>query len=129
LKSVGVDAMFIAHDGPGAQGVVAGCTQQGYKPTTVVQASTTSNRRSTWPWRLLKYFNLAGLLSAGTHANPHDSALPAVKEFREAFGKSRPGFFKSNAFAYDAFYTCLHGKLFEAAAKASNLPRPRRLLT
>jgi branched-chain amino acid transport system substrate-binding protein len=114
MKSAGVDALYIADNGPIVQRVIAGCKQQGYTPLNVVQASTTTNM-------LLADPNLAGSLVAGTNANPYDVSLPAVKEFQDAVEKSYPGLLKSPGFAYDAYYPWTGGKLFEAAAKAANL--------
>jgi branched-chain amino acid transport system substrate-binding protein len=43
LKGAGVDALYIADNGPIVARVIADCHQQGYKPVNIGQASTTTN--------------------------------------------------------------------------------------
>jgi branched-chain amino acid transport system substrate-binding protein len=114
LRSAGVDALYVADNGPIVQRVVAGCAQQGYSPTNIGQASTLTNT-------LMQDPHMQGTLVAGTNANPYDSSLPAVQEFQSALEKYDPGLLKGSTFAYDAFYPWTGGMLFQAAAKAGSL--------
>jgi branched-chain amino acid transport system substrate-binding protein len=114
LKSAGVDALYIADNGPTVERVVAGCHQQGYNPLNVVQATTSSNQ-------LLKDPVFNGALLTGTNANPYDASLPAVKAFQDAVNKYDPGLLTSSSFAYDSYSAWTGGALFEAAATAGKL--------
>jgi branched-chain amino acid transport system substrate-binding protein len=114
MKDSGVDALYIADNGPIIQRVLASCAQQNYDPLSVGQATTSTND-------YLSDTNLSGALSAGTNANPYDDSLPAVAEFRDAVDSFQDGFTDSDEFTYDAFLPWTGGLLFEAAAKAGKL--------
>jgi branched-chain amino acid transport system substrate-binding protein len=114
MKDKGVDALYVAHNGPIVQKVTADCAKQNYKPLTLAQATTGTPDYLSDP-------NLQGAPSAGTNANPYDDSLPAVKRYRDALEKYSPGFVDSPEFTYDAFYPWSGGLLFEAAAAAGKL--------
>jgi branched-chain amino acid transport system substrate-binding protein len=110
MKDGGVDALYIADNGPVIQRVLASCSQQSFHPLNVGQASTTTNT-------LLKDPNTHGGAYAGTNANPYDSSNANVKAFQDA----NPGLITTPNFSYDAFYPWTGGLLFEAAVKAGKL--------
>jgi branched-chain amino acid transport system substrate-binding protein len=114
MKDSGVDALYIADNGPIIQRVLASCAQQNFDPLPVGQATTSTND-------YLSDSNLDGALSAGTNANPYDDSLPAVKEYRDAVDAKQSGFTDSDEFTYDAFLPWTGGLLFQEAAKAGKL--------
>lgn len=116
MEDEGADALFVASAGPVVQAVIGDCKQQGYEPTNVVQASTTTNT-------MLKDPNLEGSLIASTNANPYDVSLPAVKEFQDAVEKHSPGLIESDDFSFDGIYPWVGGKLFEAVVQAGGLTK------
>ena len=114
FKGADVNALFVADNGSIVQRVVADCSQQGYRPLEVTEEAAATSA-------MLKDSQLAGTLAAGTDADPLDSSLPAVREFREALAKYYPGLLNSAGFTQDDFYPWVGGKLFEAAAKAADI--------
>ena len=114
FKGAGVDALFVADNGPIVQRVVAACAQQGYAPLEVTDEAATSSA-------MLNDSQLAGTLASGGNAKPFDSSLPAVKAFQDALAKYYPGLLSSAGFTQDDFYSWTGGKLFEAAAKAADI--------
>jgi branched-chain amino acid transport system substrate-binding protein len=114
FKGAGVDALFVADNGPIVQRVVAACAEQGYTPLEVTTEAATSSA-------MLNDSQLDGTLAAGANANPFDASLPAVKEFQDAIQKYYPGLLRSADFTQDDFYPWTGGKLFEAAARAAGI--------
>jgi branched-chain amino acid transport system substrate-binding protein len=114
MKGKGVDALFIADNSATVQRVVDACTQQGYRPTIVEEAGTTS---STW----LNDPNFSGALVSSSNPGYTDSSNPGVSLFLAALKKYEPSLLGSSSFGYDTIYPWVAGELFVAAAKAGNL--------
>jgi branched-chain amino acid transport system substrate-binding protein len=113
-KQAGVDAVFIADNGPIVQRFVASCAQEGFRPTVVGQTST-----STPAW--LSDANFNGTLLAAANANPYDTSLPTIKRMQNAVEQSFPGLVGSDEFTFDMVLPWSGDMLFEAAAKTGHL--------
>jgi branched-chain amino acid transport system substrate-binding protein len=116
MKQAGADSLFIASDSTTASRLERDCKQQGYSPTLVNGIAASGSNWKTDP-------NFAGILLAGSNANPFDPSLPAVAEFQAALNKGDPGLIAGNSTqaSYDLIYPWSAGKLFEAAAKAGKI--------
>jgi len=114
LKSEGVDALFVGAASTVVQRVTAACAQEGYTPLTTNQSSTVSN---AW----LTDSSLNGAVLAGYNANPYDTSIPAVTQFRAALNKYAPGLTTSSQFTFEDLGPWVAGLLFIAAAKAAHL--------
>jgi branched-chain amino acid transport system substrate-binding protein len=114
MKSKGVDALFVADNGATLQRVAAGCAQQGYKPTFVI------NMSSLLP-TFLNDANLQGALIASSNASQTDTSNPGVAAFRAAVKKYDPSLLSSPQFDINTLYVWAAGRLFEAAAAAGHL--------
>jgi branched-chain amino acid transport system substrate-binding protein len=114
MKGRGVDALFVADNSATVQRVVDACTQQGYRPTVVEEAGTTS---LTW----LSDPNFSGALVSSSNPGYTDSSNPGVSLFLAALKKYDPSLLSSSSFGYDTIYPWIAGQLFAVAAKAANL--------
>jgi branched-chain amino acid transport system substrate-binding protein len=114
MKGQNVDALFPAVQSSAALRIVDACAQQGYKPTTLGQNTTTTN---AW----LKDPNIEGAVLSGASANAYDTSTPAVANFQQQLNNYQSGFSSSPGFNQDLIGTWTGGLLFQAAAKAANL--------
>lgn len=114
MKDKGADALFPALNGEVIRRVIAGCSQQGYKPLPLGYASVTTPD-------FLKDPAVDGSFVSGTNVNPFDSTSPGAKRYRAALEEHASGVPGSPEDTYLMFVIWSGGPLFEAAAEAGKL--------
>jgi branched-chain amino acid transport system substrate-binding protein len=114
LRSAGVDDLFSAAVAPVVTRIADACSQQGYKPLQINQATTAA---SSW----LQDANVNGALVVDSNAPWFATSLPAINQFSAALDRYAPGVRTSPQFNADDLSPWVGGKLFEAAADAGHL--------
>ncbi len=108
-KNAKVEALIVGANSTVVPRVVDSCSKQGFKPTVVAIAASSS---PAWA----ENAGFEGAVVVGPHPLHTDDSVPGIKEFQEGFDAYKPDGREAEDYNSNAMAAWTAGKLFEAAA-------------